>query len=233
MLNICEQESENLFGVIVQFGGQTPLKLADALQAAGVPIIGTSPKSIEIAEDRKLFGAMLDKLGIRQTAGGTATTEEEAVTAADAVGYPVLVRPSFVLGGRGMQLVHNETDLRRYVRDAIEASPGATPGTAANPILVDHFLEDASRWCRLHQRRRDVVIGAIMEHIEEAASTAATARAHPPFTFKEEVKAEITKATRRWRRAERARPDERAVRGEGRRGYVLEVNPRASRTRPS
>jgi carbamoyl-phosphate synthase large subunit len=122
VLNICEQERENLFGVIVQFGGQTPLNLANGLAAAGVPIIGTSPKSIEIAEDRKLFGAMLDKLGIRQTAGGTATTEEEAVTAANAVGYPVLVRPSFVLGGRGMQLVHNETDLRKYVRDAIEGS---------------------------------------------------------------------------------------------------------------
>ncbi|MDB6149092.1 MAG: cpsaseii lrg: carbamoyl-phosphate synthase large subunit, partial [Chthoniobacter sp.] len=138
VLNICEQESENLFGVIVQFGGQTPLNLAAGLQAAGVPIIGTSPHSIEIAEDRKLFGAMLDKLGIRQTSGGTAVTEDEAVAVAERVGYPVLVRPSFVLGGRGMMLVHNDTDLRRYVREAVEASPGSTPGTAANPILVDH-----------------------------------------------------------------------------------------------
>ena len=128
VLNICEQESENLFGVIVQFGGQTPLNLANGLAEAGVPIIGTSPKSIEIAEDRKLFGAMLDRLGIRQTSGGTAVTEEEAVTIANRITYPVLVRPSFVLGGRGMQLVHNETDLRRYVREAIEVSPGATPG---------------------------------------------------------------------------------------------------------
>ena len=138
VLNICEQESENLFGVIVQFGGQTPLNLAAGLQAAGVPIIGTSPKSIEIAEDRKLFGAMLDKLGIRQTNGGTAVTEDEAVTVAERVGYPVLVRPSFVLGGRGMMLVHNEADLRRYVRDAVEAG-GTSPRGAGAPGETDSW----------------------------------------------------------------------------------------------
>jgi carbamoyl-phosphate synthase large subunit len=131
VLNICEQESENLFGVIVQFGGQTPLNLAKGLEDAGVPIIGTQPRSIEIAEDRKLFSAMLDKLGIRQTPGGTALSEEDAVEVANRIGYPVLVRPSFVLGGRGMQLVHNEVDLRRYVRDAIEA---ATVGTSQNNL---------------------------------------------------------------------------------------------------
>ncbi|MEQ1853483.1 MAG: carbamoyl-phosphate synthase large subunit, partial [Chthoniobacteraceae bacterium] len=134
--NICEQESENLLGVIVQFGGQTPLNLANGLAEAGVPIIGTSPRSIEIAEDRKLFGAMLDRLGIRQTSGGTAVTEDEAVAVANRVTYPVLVRPSFVLGGRGMMLVHNETDLRKYVRDAIEggtAVPAVGVGQASSP----------------------------------------------------------------------------------------------------
>src|SRR4029079_5391843 len=137
VLNICEQERENLHGVIVQFGGQTPLNLASGLAAAGVPIIGTSPKSIEIAEDRKLFSALLDRLQIRQTPGGTATNEEEAIAVATRIGYPVLVRPSFVLGGRAMELVHNETDLRRYIRTAVEASP-------ERPVLVDHFLEDAA-----------------------------------------------------------------------------------------
>jgi len=143
VLNICEQESENLLGVIVQFGGQTPLNLANGLAEAGVPIIGTSPRSIEIAEDRKLFGAMLDKLGIRQTSGGTAVTEDEAVAVANRVTYPVLVRPSFVLGGRGMMLVHNETDLRKYVRDAVESGTGFQP---AGPAGVSPALsEEAGR----------------------------------------------------------------------------------------
>jgi len=235
VLNICEQESENLFGVIVQFGGQTPLNLANGLAAAGVPIIGTSPKSIEIAEDRKLFGAMLDKLGIRQTAGGTAVNEEQAVTEANKVSYPVLVRPSFVLGGRGMQLVHNETDLRRYVREAIEASPGATPGTASNPILVDHFLEDALEVdVDCISDGETVVIGAIMEHIEEAGiHSGDSACAIPPFTLKEDVKAEITKATKAMAKELKVRGlmnVQFAVKDDV--VYVLEVNPRASRTAP-
>ena len=143
VLNICEQESENLLGVIVQFGGQTPLNLANGLAEAGVPIIGTSPRSIEIAEDRKLFGAMLDKLGIRQTSGGTAVTEDEAVAVANRVTYPVLVRPSFVLGGRGMMLVHNEADLRKYVRDAVESGTGILP---VGPAGVSPALsEEAGR----------------------------------------------------------------------------------------
>jgi carbamoyl-phosphate synthase large subunit len=283
VLNICEQEKENLFGVIVQFGGQTPLNLANGLAEAGVPIIGTSPKSIEIAEDRKLFGAMLDKLGIRQTAGGTATTEDEAVAAANAVGYPVLVRPSFVLGGRGMQLVHNETDLRKYVREAMDVSgrvgvppagsgvsperssergsassifrkaatqdaslggqdahptrdaATAPPEKSAHPILVDHFLEDALEVdVDCISDGETVVIGAIMEHIEEAGiHSGDSACAIPPFTLKEEVKAEITKATK-------AMAKELNVRGlmnvqfavKDDVVYVLEVNPRASRTAP-
>ena len=233
VLNICEQEKP--WGVIVQFGGQTPLNLANGLAEAGVPIIGTSPKSIEIAEDRKLFGAMLDKLGIRQTHGGTATTESEAVTVAERVGYPVLVRPSFVLGGRGMMLVHNETDLRRYVREAIEVTPGATPGTAANPILVDHFLEDATEVdVDCISDGETVVIGAIMEHIEEAGiHSGDSSCVIPPFSLSEEVKAEITRSTK-------AMAKELNVRGlmnvqfavQNETVFVLEVNPRASRTAP-
>ncbi|HEX8295602.1 MAG TPA: carbamoyl-phosphate synthase large subunit [Chthoniobacteraceae bacterium] len=235
VLNICEQESENLFGVIVQFGGQTPLNLAAGLQAAGVPIIGTSPKSIEIAEDRKLFGAMLDKLGIRQTSGGTAVTEDEAVAVADRVSYPVLVRPSFVLGGRGMQLVHNEIDLRRYVREAVDASPSATAGSAANPILVDHFLEDAVEVdVDCISDGVTVVIGAIMEHIEEAGiHSGDSSCVIPSFSLKPEVLAEIGRSTK-------AMALELKVRGlmnvqfavKDDVVYVLEVNPRASRTAP-
>src|SRR5438132_5974759 len=116
VLNIYEQEKPE--GVVVQFGGQTPLNLADGLKAAGVPIFGTQPESIETAEDRKLFAAMLDKLGLRQTPSGSAVTEEEAVAIARRVGYPVLVRPSFVLGGRAMELIYNENDLRDYMQRA-------------------------------------------------------------------------------------------------------------------
>jgi carbamoyl-phosphate synthase large subunit len=230
VLNICEQESENLLGVIVQFGGQTPLNLANGLAAAGVPIIGTSPKSIEMAEDRKLFGAMLDELGIRQTSGGTALTEEEAVAVANRVTYPVLVRPSFVLGGRGMQLVHNETDLRKYVREAIEGSAGTL-----HPILVDHFLEDATEVdVDCISDGETVVIGAIMEHIEQAGiHSGDSACVIPPFSLSEAVKAEITVATKKMARALKViglMNVQFAVQNEN--VYVLEVNPRASRTAP-
>ena len=231
VLNICEQESENLLGVIVQFGGQTPLNLANGLAEAGVPIIGTSPRSIEIAEDRKLFGAMLDRLGIRQTSGGTAVTEDEAVAVANRVTYPVLVRPSFVLGGRGMMLVHNETDLRKYVRDAID---GATD-KATHPILVDHFLEDATEVdVDCISDGETVVIGAIMEHIEQAGiHSGDSACVIPPFSLSEKVKAEIADATKAMARELNViglMNVQFAVQNET--VYVLEVNPRASRTAP-
>jgi len=228
VLNICEQEKENLLGVIVQFGGQTPLNLANGLAEAGVPIIGTSPKSIEIAEDRKLFSAMLDKLGIRQTSGGTATNETEAVEIAAKIGYPVLVRPSFVLGGRAMQLVHNEPDLHQYMRTAVEASP-------ERPVLVDHFLEDATEVdVDCISDGETVVIGAIMEHIEQAGiHSGDSACVIPPFSLSEKVKIEIADATK-------AMAKELEVRGlmnvqfavQNETVYVLEVNPRASRTAP-
>ncbi|MEO6784519.1 MAG: carbamoyl-phosphate synthase large subunit, partial [Chthoniobacteraceae bacterium] len=258
VLNICEQESENLFGVIVQVGGQTPLNLANGLAEAGVPIIGTSPRSIEIAEDRKLFGAMLDKLGIRQTHGGTAVTEEEAVAVAERVTYPVLVRPSFVLGGRGMMLVHEEADLRRYVRAAMEDSrprlsrqtavpavgqaggmSAITAGTAVfqtqHPILVDHFLEDATEVdvdCICDGEI--AVIGAIMEHIEQAGiHSGDSACVIPPFSLSEKVKEEITRSTKAMARELNViglMNVQFAVQNET--VYVLEVNPRASRTAP-
>ena len=228
VLNLCEQEKENLFGVIVQFGGQTPLNLAAGLQAAGVPIIGTSPQSIEVAEDRKLFSAMLDKLQIRQTPGGTATNEEEAVTVASRIGYPVLVRPSFVLGGRAMELVHNEADLRRYIRTAVEASP-------ERPVLVDHFLEDATEVdVDCISDGETVVLGAIMEHIEQAGiHSGDSACVIPSFSLSETVRAEIERSTK-------AMALELKVRGlmnvqfavKADQVYVLEVNPRASRTVP-
>ena len=226
VLHICEQEKP--WGVIVQFGGQTPLNLANGLAEAGIPIIGTSPKSIEIAEDRKLFAAMLDRLGIKQTPGGTATNEAEAVEVASRVGYPVLVRPSFVLGGRAMELVHNEADLRRYIRTAVEASP-------ERPVLVDRFLEDATEVdvdCICDGER--AVIGAIMEHIEEAGiHSGDSACVIPPFSLSEGVKAEIASATKRMAMELNVRGlmnVQFAVKDEV--VYVLEVNPRASRTVP-
>jgi carbamoyl-phosphate synthase large subunit len=226
VLNICDQEKP--WGVIVQFGGQTPLNLASGLAEAGVPIIGTSHKSIEIAEDRRLFGAMLDRLGIRQTRGGTATNEDEAAAVAQKVGYPVLVRPSFVLGGRAMELVHNEADLRRYIRTAVEASP-------ERPVLVDHFLEDATEVdvdCICDGEI--AVIGAIMEHIEQAGiHSGDSACVIPPFSLSEEVKSEIAEATKKMAFALDVRGlmnVQFAVQNE--QVYVLEVNPRASRTVP-
>jgi len=226
ILNICDQE--NPWGVIVQFGGQTPLNLARGLELAGVPIIGTSPRSIEIAEDRKLFSAMLDKLNLLQTPSGTATNEAEAVAVAKRIGYPVLVRPSFVLGGRAMEIVYNADDLRRYIRNAVEASP-------ERPILVDRFLEDAAEVdvdCICDGNA--AVIGAIMEHIEQAGiHSGDSACVIPAFSLTENVKAEIVRATK-------AMALELNVRGlmnvqfavKDEKVYVLEVNPRASRTVP-
>src|SRR5258707_909076 len=160
VLNIYEQEKPE--GVVVQFGGQTPLNLADGLKAAGVPILGTQPESIETAEDRKLFAAMLDKLGLRQTPSGSAVSPEAAVTIANKIGYPVLVRPSFVLGGRAMELIYNEEDLLRYMTSAIEVTPD-------RPVLGDRFLEDAIEVdVDCISDGETTAIGAIMEHIEEA-----------------------------------------------------------------
>ena len=226
VLNIYEREK--CWGAIVQFGGQTPLNLAASLKKNGVNIIGTSPESIEIAEDRKYFAAMLDKLGLNQPPNGTATNEEESVAIANRIGYPVLLRPSFVLGGRAMEIIYAEEDVRRYMRTAVEASP-------ERPVLVDRFLEDATEVdvdCICDGEL--CVIGAIMEHIEQAGvHSGDSACVIPSFSLTASVKEAITAATK-------AMAFELGVHGlmnvqfavKNETVYVLEVNPRASRTVP-
>jgi carbamoyl-phosphate synthase large subunit len=226
VLNIYDQELPE--GVIVQFGGQTPLNLAEGLKAAGVPIIGTQPESIEMAEDRKLFAAMLDKLGLRQTPSGTAVNADEAISIAQKIGYPVLVRPSFVLGGRAMELVYNDEDLRRYMQNAIEVSPD-------RPVLVDRFLEDAIEVDVDCIADGEIsVIGAIMEHIEQAGiHSGDSACVIPTFSLSDAVLREIATATKAMARELNVRGlmnVQFAVKGDD--VYVLEVNPRASRTVP-
>jgi carbamoyl-phosphate synthase large subunit len=226
VLNIYEQELPE--GVIVQFGGQTPLNLAEGLKAAGVPIIGTQPESIEMAEDRKLFAAMLDKLGLRQTPSGSAVSADEAVAIADRIGYPILVRPSFVLGGRAMELVYNADDLRRYMQSAIEVSPD-------RPVLVDRFLEDAIEVdVDCVSDGETSVIGAIMEHIEQAGiHSGDSACVIPTFSLPKAVLEQIRTATKAMARELKVRGlmnVQFAVKGDE--VYVLEVNPRASRTVP-
>jgi carbamoyl-phosphate synthase large subunit len=226
VLNIYDQEKPE--GVLVQFGGQTPLNLSQGLKAAGVPILGTQPESIETAEDRQLFAAMLDKLRLRQTPNGSAVSTEEAVAIAQKIGYPVLVRPSFVLGGRAMELVYNEEDLRRYMASAIEVSP-------ERPVLVDRFLEDAVEVdVDCIADGETTVIGAIMEHIEEAGiHSGDSACVIPTFSLSKKVLGDISEATKAMARELNVRGlmnVQFAVKGED--VYILEVNPRASRTIP-
>jgi carbamoyl-phosphate synthase large subunit len=226
VLSIYRQEK--CWGAIVQFGGQTPLNLAAALQANGVNIIGTQPQSIEMAEDRKHFAALLQRLGLNQPPNGTATDEGEAVKVARSIGYPVLVRPSFVLGGRAMEIVYDEEDLRRYIRTAVEASP-------ERPVLVDRFLDDATEVdVDCISDGEIVVIGAVMQHIEEAGiHSGDSACVIPAFSLSAQVLSTIEAATQ-------AMAKELAVRGlmnvqfavKDEEVYVLEVNPRASRTVP-
>jgi carbamoyl-phosphate synthase large subunit len=214
---------------LVQFGGQTPLKLALPLQDAGVPILGTSPDSIDLAEDRERFARLLAELGIMQPASGTATSREEARDVADAIGFPVVVRPSYVLGGRAMAIVYDTGALDRYMTHAVDASP-------EHPILVDRFLEDAFEFDvdAVADATGAVVIGGIMEHIEEAGiHSGDSSCVVPPFLCPERHLATIRDYTRRIARAlkvvglmnvQYAMKDNVV--------YVLEVNPRASRTVP-
>lgn len=229
-------EREKCWGVIAQFGGQTPLNLALDLQANGVNIIGTSPQSIETAEDRKLFAAMLNKLGIPQPPNGLATNEEEAIAVAGKLGYPVLVRPSFVLGGRAMQIVYSDSELHRYMREAVEASPD-------RPVLVDRFLEEATEVdvdciadIGSHENPDDamIVIGGILEHIEFAGvHSGDAAMVLPPHTLPKSVIQtirEYTHAMAKELKVTGLMNVQYAVKGET--VYVIEVNPRASRTIP-
>jgi carbamoyl-phosphate synthase large subunit len=229
-------ERERCWGAIAQFGGQTPLNLALGLQKNGVNIIGTSPQSIEVAEDRKLFAAMLDKLGIPQPPNGIATTEVEALAVARKLGYPVLVRPSFVLGGRAMQIVFSNAELQHYMRFAVEASP-------ERPVLVDKFLEDATEVdvdCIADvgqfpdPRQGTIVMGGLLEHIEFAGvHSGDAAMVLPPHTLSFQVIQTIREYTHAMARELRViglMNVQYAVKDE--RVYVLEVNPRASRTVP-
>ena len=229
-------EREGCWGAIAQFGGQTPLNLALGLQKNGVNIIGTSPQSIEIAEDRKLFAAMLDKLKIPQPPNGLAVNEAEALVASQRLGYPVLVRPSFVLGGRAMQIVYSDTELQHYMRFAVEASP-------ERPVLVDKFLEDATEVdvdCITdvgHFKNPDdgsIVIGGMLEHIEFAGvHSGDAAMVLPPHTLSAKVIETIrhyTHAMARELKVMGLMNVQYAVKGD--KVYVLEVNPRASRTVP-
>jgi carbamoyl-phosphate synthase large subunit len=215
-------------GVIVQFGGQTPLKLANKLLEAGAPIIGTSPKSIDMAEDRELFGAVIEKLSLKQPENGIARNTEEAIESATRIGYPVMVRPSYVLGGRAMEIVYNETSLRRYMKEAVVASED-------KPVLIDRFLESAIEVdVDAISDGTDCVVAGIMEHIEEAGvHSGDSACMLPPQTLTDSVLDEIRETTA-------SLADALGVIGlmniqfavKGSDVYILEVNPRASRTVP-
>ena len=226
VLSIVQREQPH--GVIVQFGGQTPLKLAVPLERAGVPILGTPPDAIDRAEDRERFKRMLERLGLRQPANGTARSVEEAVVIAQDIAYPVLVRPSYVLGGRAMELVYDEASLRRYMREAVSVS-------AERPVLIDKFLDDATEVDvdALSDGQR-VVIGGIMEHIELAGiHSGDSACSLPPRTLSAAVQNEI-------RRQTTLLAQELGVVGlmniqfavKEQQVFLIEVNPRASRTVP-
>jgi carbamoyl-phosphate synthase large subunit len=226
VLNICDQEKPD--GVIVQFGGQTPLNLAADLKRHGVPIIGTSPESIELAEDRKHFSALLDKIGLKQAEAGTAVSAEEALIIANRIGYPVLVRPSFVLGGRAMMIVYNDAELDRYMREAVTASP-------ERPVLVDRFLDNATEVdVDCIADGTTAIVGAIMEHIEQAGiHSGDSACMIPAFSLSAEIQEKIESAAINLAK-------ELNVKGlmniqfavKDNELYVIEVNPRASRTVP-
>ena len=226
VLNLCDKLEPA--GVIVQFGGQTPLNIAMALKAAGVNIIGTSPESIDLAEDREKFAEVIDRLGLTQAANGIATNLDEARAIAGTIGYPVLVRPSYVLGGRAMELVYDQESLDRYMTEAVEASP-------EHPVLIDKFLESAIEIdVDAVADGQDVIICGIMEHIEHAGvHSGDSACTLPPYSLSAELQEEIRSSTRALALA-------LGVKGlmnvqyatRNGRLYVLEVNPRASRTVP-
>ena len=219
---------ENPAGVIVQYGGQTPLKLARDLETEGTKIIGTSPQAIHDAEDREEFQALLNKLNLKQPPNRLASNTEQAIERAEEIGYPLVVRPSYVLGGRAMEIVHSRDDLKNYMSKAIQVSN-------ESPVLLDRFLNDAievdvDAICD----GKDVVIGGVMEHIEEAGvHSGDSACSLPPFSLSDKIKADLREQTKQMALALNVvglMNVQFAVKGET--IYVLEVNPRASRTVP-
>ncbi|MFN9805013.1 MAG: carbamoyl-phosphate synthase large subunit, partial [Betaproteobacteria bacterium] len=226
-------DKEKPLGVIVQYGGQTPLKLARDLEANGVPIIGTSPDSIDVAEDRERFQQLLVQLGLRQPPNRTARTEAEALALAGEIGYPLVVRPSYVLGGRAMEIVQDGRDLERYMREAVKVSN-------ESPVLLDRFLDDAIEVdvdC-VADATGDVRIGGVMQHIEQAGvHSGDSACSLPPYSLSAEVVAELKRQTAQMARALKVvglMNVQFAIQTDGSAPviYVLEVNPRASRTVP-
>ncbi len=215
-------------GVIVQYGGQTPLKLARALEAAGVPIIGTSPDSIDLAEDRERFQGLINELGLKQPPNATVRSVDQATVAARELGYPLVVRPSYVLGGRAMEIVFNEHELQRYMSDAVSVSN-------ESPVLLDRYLDNAIEMdvdaiCD----GQDVLIGGLMEHIEQAGiHSGDSACSIPPYSLDDELQEALREQVRKLARAIGViglMNTQFAI--QGREIYVLEVNPRASRTAP-
>ncbi|HEX7074491.1 MAG TPA: carbamoyl-phosphate synthase large subunit [Hyphomicrobiaceae bacterium] len=232
-----EQANGKLKGVIVQFGGQTPLKLAGALEEAGVPILGTSPDAIDLAEDRDRFKALIDRLGLRQTESGIARSPSEARSVADAIGYPVMIRPSYVLGGRAMEIVHDGADLDRYVArlSATLDRPSELVVSERRPLLIDRYLSDAIEVdVDCIADGKDTFVAGVMEHIEEAGiHSGDSACSLPPHSLDEATIAELERQTRELALAlgvvglmnvQFAIKDGVV--------YILEVNPRASRTVP-
>ena len=223
---------EKPVGVIVQFGGQTPLKRARDLEANGVPIIGTSPDMIDAAEDRERFQKMLQDLGLKQPPNRTARTEEDAIRLAAEIGYPLVVRPSYVLGGRAMEIVHEEKDLERYMREAVKVSNDS-------PVLLDRFLNDATEVdVDALSDGKQVIIGGIMEHIEQAGvHSGDSACSLPPYTLPQSIQDELRRQTEMMAKGLNVcglMNVQFAIQGQGKDAvvYVLEVNPRASRTVP-
>jgi carbamoyl-phosphate synthase large subunit len=230
MLEIVHVEQPT--GVIVQFGGQTPLKRARELEANGVPIIGTSPDMIDAAEDRERFQKLLHDLGLKQPPNRTARTEPDAIRLAAEIGYPLVVRPSYVLGGRAMEIVHEQKDLERYMRDAIKVS-------FDSPVLLDRFLNDAIEVdVDALSDGKQVLIGGIMEHIEQAGvHSGDSACSLPPFSLSREIQDELRRQTEMMAKGLNVvglMNVQFAIQGRGKDAvvYVLEVNPRASRTVP-
>ena len=215
-------------GVIVQFGGQTPLKLAAALEEAQIPILGTSPDAIDLAEDRDRFKALIDQLGLRQPKNGIARSAEEAIAIAKQIGFPVVIRPSYVLGGRAMEIVHDETQLQRYIAEAVVVSGNS-------PVLLDSYLRDAIEVdVDALADGRDVFICGVMEHIEEAGvHSGDSACSLPPHSLKPQIVVELERQATELARALNVvglMNIQFAIQNDD--IYILEVNPRASRTVP-